>query len=261
MYNNIIKKIIFVLSLGLFILFDISCFGMQIRKSDLDIKKKEELNGFLKIIIKGDVGNRTPFLKINLTENLPKVKRSIPIIYLEDLDTIYSLEGRIEEKQILIPIKQGDYFASIMNEELYGSNAFFIAPLLFQEDRYIGISLGFDENYNASSYKMNSIQSGKCSSRMKERVGIFGLFADLDINFNYCPKLKIVKDKITEVEITFSEERLDVWRSIFVVIPGIFIGLPLYGTFIYKAHSTVEIKYPEESSIPAKIENKKASRK
>lgn len=227
----------------------LSCLGLQIRKSDLDIKKKEETNGFLKIVFKGDIGHNTPKLKINLTERLPKEKRSIPMIYLEDLDTIYSLEGRIEEKEILIPIKQGEYFASIVNEELYGTAAIYFFPLLFQEDKYIGISFGFDEKYDSNNYKMNTIQSGKCISSFKERSFLFWYLVSEDIAFNHCPKLKIVANKVTEVAITFSKEELHGWRTFFRVIPGALIGLPLFGTFYYKSDSTAEIKYPEDSPL------------
>lgn len=225
------------------------CLPIQIRKSDLDIKKKDESNGYLKIVFKGDTGYNVPKLKINLTENYPKIKRRIPLIYLEDLDTIYSLEGRIEKKEILIPIKQGEYFASITNEELFGSAAFFIMPLLFQEDKYIGISLGFDERYNPNAYRMNSIKSGKCSTSEKERSEIFWPVFLTEIQFNHCPKLKIVGNKVTEVVITFSNEKLDGWRSFFGVIPGALIGIPLFGTLVYKSDSTAEIKYPDDSFI------------
>lgn len=237
---KIIFKIILIASIY-------SCFDLQIRKSDLDIKKSNEANGYLKISFKGDRGSRTPVLTINLTEHFPKVKRQIPIIYLEDRDTVYSLEGRVESQEIIIPIKQGEYYASIANEKLFGSNAFFIFPLFFQEDKYIGMSFGFDEKYDLKNYSMDSLQSGKCKNHILERPVSLWWFVPGDIAFNYCPKLKITPDKITEIEITFTEERLEGWRSFYNVVPGIFLGLPLFGTLVYKSDSTVEIKYPNDS--------------
>jgi hypothetical protein len=244
-----------LLLLFIIICLFISCFGLQIRKSDLDIKKKGEPNGYLKIVFKGDLGHYTPKLKINLTEKYPMEERIIPMIYLEDLDAIYSLQGRIETSEILIPIKQGEYFASIVNEELFESGAAFIIPLLFHEDKYIGISFGFDEKYDSNNYIMNSLKSGKCLTRTKERPYILLPYKSVDIDFNHCPKLKIVANKVTEIVITFSDEKLDGWRSFFVVIPGILVGLPLFGTLYYKSDSTVEIKYPDDTMILNKVKS------
>jgi hypothetical protein len=222
-----------------------SCFGLQVRNSDLDIKKKNEPSGYLKVTFKGDLGYKYPHLLINLTQNLPKVKRRWPLIYSEDWDNIYSLEGKIKGRDILIPIKQGEYFASITNEELFGSNAFFIFPLLFREDKFIGTSFGFDEKYDSNRYSMNSLKSSQCNNSKQERTVFLWWLVSGDVVFNHCPKLRIDPNKITEVVITFSDEQLKGWRSFFGVIPGILAGLPLFGTLVYKSDSTVEIKYPD----------------
>lgn len=224
-----------------------SCFGLQIRNSELDIKKKNEPNGYLKIIISGDIGNSNPYVRINLTENYPKVKRRIPIIYSEDSDTIYSLEGKLENKETLIPIKQGEYFASIVNEEEYSSGAFFIFPILLQEDKYVGISFGMGEEFNETAY---TGKNTKCHiSKERRNYFISPVFVTSDIQFNRCPKLKIQENKITEVHIDFSKGELLVWTSISRVIPGIIIGLPIYGTLVYKSNSIAEIKYPDETKV------------
>ncbi len=228
-----------------FIFIYIACSELEVRKSDLEIKKSKEPNGYLKIIFKGDTGYNTPFLKINLSEDFPKVKRRIPLIYLEDMDTSYALEARVEKKEIIIPIKQGEYFASIANEELYTSLAFFSFPLFFLEDKYIGMSFGFDENYDVSNKNNFGFVSGKCINQTKSRSYFFWPVLYGDINFNYCPKLKIVANKITEVEVTFSDEKIKFWRSLLGVIPGSIAGIPLFGTIVYKSDSTVKIKYPE----------------
>ena len=123
------------------------------------------------------------------------------------MDTSYALEARVEKKEIIIPIKQGEYFASIATEELF--------------------------------------VSGKCINQTKSRSYFFWPVLYGDINFNYCPKLKIVANKITEVEVTFSDEKIKFWRSLLGVIPGSIAGIPLFGTIVYKSDSTVKIKYPE----------------
>ncbi|MCB1179284.1 MAG: hypothetical protein KDK36_17015, partial [Leptospiraceae bacterium] len=192
--------------------------------------------GILKLKFIGDIKSINPRLKIHISEKpIPINDRIIETYNFYDDGVVYSLEGKIGGSEVEIPIKEGEYFASIGNEsdyQLYGSTEFF--PLIYLKDKFIGINFGAENFDNFDS----------CKQEIINRKFLTRILVTKEIVFNYCSKLKIIPNKTTEIIIKINEEELQVARTIINVFPGILWGGPLYGIFSYKSKVVVEsIKY------------------